>query len=85
VLRAYWEQALGLTSGALSGLHGSNLATATSPFFATDIAILNAIGIQASALGNHDFDLGTNPLNAAVDFIAGTSGTTIGRISNIGA
>ena len=84
VLRAYWEQALGLTSGALSGLHGSNLATATSPFFATDIAILNAIGIQASALGNHDFDLGTNPLNAAVDFIAGTSGTTTGRISNIG-
>ncbi|MCX7370639.1 MAG: choice-of-anchor I family protein [Alphaproteobacteria bacterium] len=85
VLRAYWEQALGLTTGALSGLHGSNLATATSPFFATDIAILNAIGIQASALGNHDFDLGTNPLNAAVDFIAGTSGTTTGRISNIGA
>jgi 2',3'-cyclic-nucleotide 2'-phosphodiesterase (5'-nucleotidase family) len=84
VLRAYWEQALGLTTGALSGLHGSNLATATSPFFATDIAILNAIGIQASALGNHDFDLGTNPLNAAVDFIAGTSGTTTGRISNIG-
>ncbi|MCA3342326.1 MAG: bifunctional metallophosphatase/5'-nucleotidase [Roseomonas sp.] len=85
VLRAYWEQALGLTTGALSGLHGSTLATATSPFFATDIAILNAIGIQASALGNHDFDLGTNPLNAAVDFIAGTSGTTTGRISNIGA
>lgn len=85
VLRAYWEQALGLTTGALSGLHGSNLATATSPFFATDIAILNAIGIQASALGNHDFDLGTNPLNAAVDFIAGSSGTTTGRISNIGA
>jgi 2',3'-cyclic-nucleotide 2'-phosphodiesterase (5'-nucleotidase family) len=84
VLRAYWEQALGLTSGALSGLHGSTLATATSPFFATDIAILNAIGIQASALGNHDFDLGTNPLNAAVDFIAGTSGTPTGRISNIG-
>ena len=84
VLRAYWEQALGLTTGALSGLHGSTLATATSPFFATDIAILNAIGIQASALGNHDFDLGTNPLNAAVDFIAGTSGTTTGRISNIG-
>jgi 2',3'-cyclic-nucleotide 2'-phosphodiesterase (5'-nucleotidase family) len=85
VLRAYWEQALGLTSGALSGLHGSTLATATSPFFATDIAILNAIGIQASALGNHDFDLGTNPLNAAVDFAAGTSGTTTGRITNIGA
>lgn len=85
VLRAYWEQALGLASGSLTGLHGNTLATATSPFFATDIAILNAIGIQASTLGNHDFDLGTNPLNAAVDFIAGTSGTTTGRITNIGA
>jgi 2',3'-cyclic-nucleotide 2'-phosphodiesterase (5'-nucleotidase family) len=85
VLRAYWEQALGLTSGALSGLHGSTLATATSPFFATDIAILNAIGIQASALGNHDFDLGTNPLNAAVDFIASSGTTLAARISNIGA
>jgi 2',3'-cyclic-nucleotide 2'-phosphodiesterase (5'-nucleotidase family) len=85
VLRAYWEQALGLTSGALSGLHGSNLATATSPFFATDIAILNAIGIQASALGNHDFDLGTNPLNAAVDFVASSGTSLAARISNIGA
>jgi 2',3'-cyclic-nucleotide 2'-phosphodiesterase (5'-nucleotidase family) len=85
VLRAYWEQALGLTSGALSGLHGSTLATATSPFFATDIAILNAIGIQASALGNHDFDLGTNPLNAAVDFIASSGTTLAARIGNIGA
>ena len=85
VLRAYWEQALGLTTGALSGLHGSNLATATSPFFATDIAILNAIGIQASALGNHDFDLGTNPLNAAVDFAAASGTSLTARISNIGA
>ena len=85
VLRAYWEQALGLTPGALSGLHGNTLATATSPFFATDIAILNAIGIQASALGNHDFDLGTNPLNAAVDFAAASGTSQTARISNIGA
>ncbi|WP_374442588.1 choice-of-anchor I family protein [Stella sp.] len=31
-----------------------------------DIAILNAIGIQASALGNHEFDLGTSPLREAI-------------------
>lgn len=31
-----------------------------------DVAILNTIGIQASALGNHEFDLGTNPLREAI-------------------
>jgi 2',3'-cyclic-nucleotide 2'-phosphodiesterase (5'-nucleotidase family) len=85
VLRAYWEQALGLTPGSLTSLHGTNLATATSPFFATDIAILNAIGIQASVLGNHDFDLGTNALAGAIDFTASTSGTPAARVTNIGA
>ena len=86
VLRAYYEQALGLTSGSLTSLFGTNLATATSPFFATDIAILNAIGIQASVLGNHEFDLGTNVLAAVTDFTANSSaGTAAGRVTNIGA
>jgi len=86
VLRAYYEQALGLTPGSLTSLFGTNLATATSPFFATDIAILNAIGIQASVLGNHDFDLGTNVLAALTDFTANTSAATAaGRVTNIGA
>ena len=86
VLRAYYEQALGLPSGSLTSLFGTNLATATSPFFATDIAILNAIGIQASALGNHDFDLGTNALAATTDFTANTSGgTPAARVTNFGA
>ncbi len=81
VLRAYWEQALGLPSGSLSNLAGSS-----STFFATDIAILNAIGIQASVLGNHDFDLGTAALAAAIDVTANTTaGTPAGRLTNIGA
>jgi 2',3'-cyclic-nucleotide 2'-phosphodiesterase (5'-nucleotidase family) len=81
VLRAYWEQALGLPAGSLSNLSGSS-----SAFFATDIAILNAIGIQASVLGNHDFDLGTNALAAAIDVTANTTaGTPAGRLTNIGA
>ena len=86
VLRAYWEQALGLASGSLTSLFGTNLSTATSPFFATDIAILNAIGIEASALGNHDFDLGTNALAAAIDVTANTTaGTPAARLAGIGA
>ena len=31
-----------------------------------DIAILNMIGIQASVLGNHEFDLGTTELNSQI-------------------
>jgi 2',3'-cyclic-nucleotide 2'-phosphodiesterase (5'-nucleotidase family) len=80
VLRAFYARQLGVDAANLTGLFGN-----TPPFFSADIALLNAIGIQASVLGNHDFDLGTNPLNAVVDFAAGTSGTTLGRITNIGA
>jgi 2',3'-cyclic-nucleotide 2'-phosphodiesterase (5'-nucleotidase family) len=81
VLRAFYEQLLGLPAGTLSAMNGSS-----SPFFASDIAILNAIGIQASVLGNHEFDLGTNALAAAIDFVSNTTGTTPGaRVTNIGA
>ncbi|BBK36039.1 hypothetical protein STAQ_11170 [Allostella sp. ATCC 35155] len=31
-----------------------------------DVAIMNTIGVQASALGNHEFDLGTSPLRDAI-------------------
>ncbi|BBK43835.1 hypothetical protein STVA_38550 [Allostella vacuolata] len=31
-----------------------------------DVAIMNTIGVQASALGNHEFDLGTSPLREAI-------------------
>lgn len=47
-----------------------NLAPGTlniSPGFGTaDISMLNIIGIQASAIGNHEFDAGTNPFAAII-------------------
>jgi len=51
-----------------------------------DIAMLNAIGVQASVLGNHEFDLGTNTLADAIDTTANTSAATpAARLTNIGA
>jgi 2',3'-cyclic-nucleotide 2'-phosphodiesterase (5'-nucleotidase family) len=75
-LREYYEQLFNLAPGALSGLREGAARI--------DIAILNAIGVQASALGNHELDLGTNVVANAIDFIAG-SGSGTGRISSIGA
>ncbi|PZA12866.1 fused nuclease/metallophosphatase/5'-nucleotidase/calcium-binding protein, partial [Rhodopseudomonas palustris] len=47
-----------------------NLAPGTlniSPGFGTaDISMLNIIGVQASAIGNHEFDAGTNPFAAII-------------------
>lgn len=38
-----------------------------SPGFGTaDISMLNIIGVQASAIGNHEFDAGTNPFAAII-------------------
>jgi 2',3'-cyclic-nucleotide 2'-phosphodiesterase (5'-nucleotidase family) len=45
-----------------------------------DLAILNGIGIQASTVGNHEFDFGPNIFADALDFVA--SG---GTVSSIGA
>ncbi|MCX7933583.1 MAG: choice-of-anchor I family protein [Rhodovarius sp.] len=81
VLRAFYAQQLGTTASALSSLHGTS-----ATFFAADIAMLNAIGIQASVLGNHEFDLGTNALAAAIDFTANTTGATpAARVTGVGA
>ncbi|RVT92339.1 DUF4214 domain-containing protein [Rhodovarius crocodyli] len=81
VLRDYYAKVLGVTAAELSNLFGTSPA-----FFAADIAILNAIGIQASALGNHEFDLGTNPLASVIDVIANTTASTAAaRLTNIGA
>lgn len=47
-----------------------NLAPGTlniNPGFGTaDISILNIIGVEASAIGNHEFDAGTNPFAAII-------------------
>lgn len=80
-LRAFYATQLGTTAASLSSLHGT-----FPPAFAADIAILNAIGIQASVLGNHEFDLGTNALNAALDFTSNTTGATpAARVTGVGA
>jgi 2',3'-cyclic-nucleotide 2'-phosphodiesterase (5'-nucleotidase family) len=51
---------------------GSTLAsTATVPIGAVDIALHNLIGVQASTIGNHEFDLGSRVLRDA--FSTGTS------------
>ncbi len=75
-LQGYYEQLLGQTPGSLNGLREGAARV--------DMAILNAIGVEASVFGNHEFDLGTNVVADAIDFIAG-SGTGAGRISSIGA
>jgi len=59
---------------ALNAASGSSIAAgANLPIAAADIAILNAIGIDASAIGNHDFDLGSKVLRDAI-----TPGSTAG-------
>ena len=40
-----------------------------------DIALLNAMGLQASALGNHEFDQGTGVFASAISHDAGEDGT----------
>ena len=51
----------------LNQVTGSTLApTATVPIAAADIAIHNLIGVQASTIGNHEFDLGSRVLNDAI-------------------
>ena len=58
-----------------------NLAPGTlniAPGFGTaDISMLNIIGIEASAIGNHEFDAGTNPFAAIIRQTAGLSGRPV--------
>lgn len=41
-----------------------------------DISIMNFIGIEASAIGNHEFDLGTNEIRAMIGGANNTGATT---------
>ncbi|MCX6840025.1 MAG: lamin tail domain-containing protein [Verrucomicrobia bacterium] len=65
-------------NGAL-GVAGTFNATATAttavPFARADIAIMNAFGTTVSALGNHEFDLGS-PVLASAIYPATTTGTS---------
>ncbi len=50
--------------------------TSATPFAQADIAIMNAFGTTVSALGNHEFDLGSPVLQAA---IAPANSATVGN------
>ncbi len=64
----------------LNEANGSSLSpTATVPIGAVDIAIHNAIGVEASAIGNHEFDLGSRVLKDA--FASTTTGADFPYIS----
>ena len=53
-------------TAALNAATGSTIAAnANIPIGAVDIAILNSIGVEASTLGNHEFDLGSRVLRDA--------------------
>ena len=75
-LQAAYAAILGVPVASLSGLR--------EDIGRVDIAIANAVGVQASAVGNHDFDFGPVPLGNAVNLLkaAGTAPTTV---SSIGA
>ncbi|MBF2047044.1 MAG: 5'-nucleotidase C-terminal domain-containing protein [Elainella sp. C42_A2020_010] len=65
---------------SLNGVGG--LTSSSAPTIGrADIGILNAIGIQASALGNHEFDLGTRQLRDLIRSGSGNPGTTFPYLS----
>lgn len=68
----------------LLGVPVEELAGLAANPAAADIAIMNALGVQASVFGNHEWDLGSNALASAIDVIKG-SGSTASAVSSIGA
>lgn len=61
----------------IGGLTGSSAPTIGR----ADIGILNAIGVQASALGNHEFDLGTRQVRDLLRSGSGNPGTNFPYLS----
>ncbi|WP_187830015.1 SdiA-regulated domain-containing protein [Siccirubricoccus phaeus] len=73
VLQEFYAQLLGVPVETLSGL--------TSDLGRVDIAIMNALGVQASVFGNHEFDLGTRTILNAIDMTqSGGLATAIGAM-----
>lgn len=56
------------------GVPADQTATIATDLARVDMAILSAIGVEASVFGNHEFDLGTTVVANAVDFIANAAG-----------
>lgn len=66
---------------SLNGVGG--LGTSSAPVIGRgDIGILNAIGVQASALGNHEFDLGINQVASIIRTGSGNPGTAFPYLSS---
>lgn len=79
-VQAVYESLLGLEAGSLSGLVTSEGTI--------DQAILNVIGIQASTLGNHEFDQGPDDIARIIEFSAdaGEDGVySLSEITNLGS
>ncbi|MEA5477924.1 choice-of-anchor I family protein [Pseudanabaena galeata UHCC 0370] len=69
------------TDTSLNGVGG--LGTSGAPVSGRgDIGILNAIGVQASALGNHEFDLGLNQVASIIRTGSGNPGTAFPYLSS---
>jgi 5'-nucleotidase / UDP-sugar diphosphatase len=65
---------------SLNGVGG--LTTSTAPTIGrADVGILNALGIQASAFGNHEFDLGTRQVRDILRSGAGSPGLNFPYLS----
>jgi 5'-nucleotidase / UDP-sugar diphosphatase len=65
---------------SLNGIGG--LTTSSTPTIGrADIGILNAIGIQASVFGNHEFDLGTRQVQDLIQAGGGNPGTNFPYLS----
>jgi 2',3'-cyclic-nucleotide 2'-phosphodiesterase (5'-nucleotidase family) len=58
----------------LLGAPADQASTIATDLARVDMAILSATGVEASVLGNHEFDLGTTVLANAVDFTANAAG-----------
>lgn len=60
-----------------------NLGESSAPTIGrADIGILNALGIQASAFGNHEFDLGTRQISDLLGTSGGNPGTAFPYLSS---
>jgi VCBS repeat-containing protein len=70
---------------AINAASGSTVAAGVNvPIAAADIAMLNAIGVDASTIGNHEFDLGSRVLRDAFTpgSVAGWSGANFVYLSS---
>lgn len=70
---------------AINDATGSTIAAGVNqPVAAADIAIMNALGVEASTIGNHDFDLGSKVLRDAITpgSVAGWSGANFAYLSS---